>query len=68
MNPKFLLQPLIFFLKEGMDELLSLFIYIYIAIHQLQANNIMLHISLLNYHLSYEQVIILFEILFPKFN
>jgi hypothetical protein len=39
-----------------------------IAIHQYQANNIMLHISLLNYHPSYEQVIILFEIFFPKFN
>jgi len=37
-----------------------------IFIHQFQTNNIMPHIILLEYHPSYEQVIKLFKIFFPR--
>jgi hypothetical protein len=69
MNPKFLLQPLIFFERGNGWIIILIHLHLLnIVIHQLQANKIMLHISLLNYHPSYEQVIILFEIVFLKFN
>jgi hypothetical protein len=70
MNPKVSPATSYVFFKRG-NGLIIILIHLHllnIPIYQLQANNIMLHISFLNYHPLYEQVITLFEMFFPKFN